>query len=410
MRTRKELRLTMMPGQAIDLVRTLVLGVLGPALLLGGCASFDRQPFEAAQIEAAHAPDSPKIRHWANSPDLLTQISIAPPPPGEPLRVLALSGGGDDGAYGAGFLNGWSQTGKRPEFAVVTGVSTGALIAPFALLGPDYDDELKRAYTEITPDDIYKDRFALAIPFSTSVATTEPLEALIARFATDAVIDAIGEEHRKGRRLFVGTVSLDRPGNAIWDMGAIAAGDAPGRYALFRRILLASSSVPVQFPPVLIEMEAQGERISELHVDGGTIATLMAAPPVANDQILRDSQSPTELYLLVNGKMAGEFELIEAGLSSIAKRTLEVMLFSSLQDCVASAYVWARSTGAGYHLTFIEQDFDADEHDLFEQDYMRTLFDYGVERGRAQAWQDSPPSSDPDTVASAVPETTSSED
>lgn len=130
MRTRKELRLTMMPGQAIDLVRTLVLGVLGPALLLGGCASFDRQPFEAAQIEAAHAPDSPKIRHWANSPDLLTQISIAPPPPGEPLRVLALSGGGDDGAYGAGFLNGWSQTGKRPEFAVVTGVSTGALIAP----------------------------------------------------------------------------------------------------------------------------------------------------------------------------------------------------------------------------------------------------------------------------------------
>lgn len=329
MRTRKELRLTMMPGQAIDLVRTLVLGVLGPALLLGGCASFDRQPFEAAQIEAAHAPDSPKIRHWANSPDLLTQISIAPPPPGEPLRVLALSGGGDDGAYGAGFLNGWSQTGKRPEFAVVTGVST---------------------------------------------------------------------------------VSLDRPGNAIWDMGAIAAGDAPGRYALFRRILLASSSVPVQFPPVLIEMEAQGERISELHVDGGTIATLMAAPPVANDQILRDSQSPTELYLLVNGKMAGEFELIEAGLSSIAKRTLEVMLFSSLQDRVASAYVWARSTGAGYHLTFIEQDFDADEHDLFEQDYMRTLFDYGVERGRAQAWQDSPPSSDPDTVASAVPETTSSED
>ena len=157
-------------------------------------------------------------------------------------------------------------------------------------------------------------------------------------------------------------------------------------------------------------MEAQGERISELHVDGGTIATLMAAPPVANDQILRDSQSPTELYLLVNGKMAGEFELIEAGLSSIAKRTLEVMLFSSLQDRVASAYVWARSTGAGYHLTFIEQDFDADEHDLFEQDYMRTLFDYGVERGRAQAWQDSPPSSDPHTVASAVPETTSSED
>lgn len=141
MRTRKEIRLATVPGQAIDLVRTLVISLFGPALLLGGCASFDRQPFVAAQIEAAHAPDSPQIRYWANSPDLLTQISIPPPPPGEPLRVLALSGGGDDGAYGAGFLNGWSQTGERPEFAVVTGVSTGALIAPFALLGPDYDDE-----------------------------------------------------------------------------------------------------------------------------------------------------------------------------------------------------------------------------------------------------------------------------
>lgn len=145
MRTRKEIRLARVPGQAIDLVRTLVLGVLGPALLLGGCASFDRQPFVAAQIEAAHAPNLPPVRHWADSPDLLQRIAIPPPPSGEPLRVLALSGGGDDGAYGAGFLNGWSQTGERPQFAVVTGVSTGALIAPFALLGSDYDDELKRA-------------------------------------------------------------------------------------------------------------------------------------------------------------------------------------------------------------------------------------------------------------------------
>ena len=394
----------------IFMLRDLVLLLLGPALLLGGCASFDRQPFAAAQLEAAHAPSLPRIRHWADSPALLEQIAIPPPSPGEPLRVLALSGGGDDGAYGAGFLNGWSQTGERPQFAVVTGVSTGALIAPFALLGPEYDDELKRAYTEITPDDIFKDRFALAIPFSISVATTAPLEELIARFATDAVIDAVAEEHRKGRRLFVGTVSLDRPGNAIWDMGAIAAGDAPGRYALFRRVLLASSSVPVQFPPVLIEMVTDGRRISELHVDGGAIATLMATPPVANDQALQETQSPTELYLLVNGKMTGKFELIEAGLPSIARRTLEIMLFSSLQERVASAYVWARSTGAEYNLTYIEQDFDAGEHDLFEQDYMRTLFDYGVERGRALAWQDRPPSSDTDSVASAVPETASSED
>ena len=323
----------MMPGQSIDLVRTLVLGVLGPALLLGGCASFGgncSRPRRSSRARA-RSPGNP-LGHF----DLLTQISIAPPPPGEPLRVLALLGGGDDGPMvrvsqrmvanrQATWLP-WSWSQHRARRLCASG---------------DYDDELKRLYRDHARRHL-QGPLRVGDPVLDQRRDAGPLEALIARFA------ASGDRcHRRratqGRRLFVGTVSLDRPGNAIWDMGAIAAGDAPGRYALFRRILLASSSVPVQFPPVLIEMEAQGERISELHVDGGTIATLMAAPPVANDQILRDSQSPTELYLLVNGKMAGEFELIEAGLSSIAKRTLEVMLFSSLQDRVASAYVWVRS-------------------------------------------------------------------
>ena len=372
------------------LIRLFALFVLAAALPLAGCATIEREPFEAVQVEAAQPRDMPRVRYWADAPDLIQQMSLPEPVDGEPLRLLALSGGGDKGAYGAGFLNGWTQSGKRPRFSIVTGVSTGALIAPFALLGSDYDHELTAAYTQITPDDVFEMRFPLAIPFSSSAATTGPLEQLIARFATDAVIDAVAEEHRAGRRLFVGTVNLDRPGNAIWDMGAIAASDAPDRYALFRRILLASSSVPVLFPPVLIETQVEGRPISELHVDGGAIATLLASPSVAEGQTGR-AGAQTELYLLVNGKMAGEFEMIGGSVPDIAARTIDVILFASLQDRVNSAYVWSQGNGAAYHLTYIAQDYKIEDHDLFAQDFMQDLYDYGLERGRNAAWQQRPP-------------------
>ncbi|WP_191229266.1 patatin-like phospholipase family protein [Aurantiacibacter xanthus] len=380
--------------------RPLVMFLVASLALLGGCASIQRETFTGLQVEAAQPADMPRVRYWADAPDLLEQMALPAPPAGEPLRLLALSGGGDKGAYGAGFLNGWTQSGTRPEFSIVTGVSTGALIAPFALLGPGYDDDLTAAYTGITPDDIYQPRFPLAIPFSSSAATTRPLERLIARFATDAVIDAVAEQHRLGRRLFVGTVNLDRPGNAIWDMGAIAASTAPGRYDLFRRIMLASSSVPVAFPPVLIETQVDGHAISELHVDGGTIATLLAAPSPANGPNDPDTP-PSELYLLVNGKMAGEFDMIDGSLPDIAARAIDVMLFSGLQDRVNSAYVWAKGVGAAYRLTYIGQDYDDGEHELFDQDFMRGLYAYGLARGREGLWQDRPPAFTPRLDAGA---------
>lgn len=376
-------------------LRRLALFVIAAALPLGGCATIEREPFEATQVEAAQPRDMPRVRYWADARDLIGQMALPAPAEGEPLRLLALSGGGDKGAYGAGFLNGWTQSGKRPRFSIVTGVSTGALIAPFALLGSDYDDELTAAYTQITPDDVFEMRFPLAIPFSSSAATTGPLEQLIARFATDAVIDAVAKEHRAGRRLFVGTVNLDRPGNAIWDMGAIAASNAPDRYALFRRILLASSSVPVLFPPVLIETKIEGRQISELHVDGGAIATLLAAPSGPEAQSPRAGPR-TELYLLVNGKMAGDFEMIDGSVPDIAARTIDVILFASLQDRVNSAYTWSQSNAASYRLTYIDQDYEIEDHDLFAQDFMQELYDYGLERGRNATWQVRPPARKPE--------------
>ena len=389
---RTDARMTAGNRQRPGFMHFLTLFLLAASLPLGGCATIDRGAFDAAQIEAAQPADMPRVRYWADEADLVEQMALPVPPDGQPLRLLALSGGGDKGAYGAGFLNGWTQSGKRPQFTIVTGVSTGSLIAPFAFLGSAYDDQLKAAYTEISPDKVFEPRFPLAIPFSSSAATTAPLERLIARFATNQVIDAVAKEHRAGRRLFVGTANLDRPGNAIWDMGAIAASQSPRRYARFRRILLASSSVPVLFPPVLIDTQIGGRHIRELHVDGGTIATLLASPSVTQGHSGPPARQ-AELYLLVNGKMAGEFERIDGSLVHIAERALDVMLFSSLQDRVNSAYSWSQSVGAAYRLTYIGPEFDVKDHELFAQDFMKKLYEYGLKRGREADWYDHPPES-----------------
>ncbi len=237
-------------------------------LALSGCATIHREPFTEALQIVATIPGIPAARFWPMSPTPPGRWPRRSRVAGGEKTMLALSGGSDKGAFGAGLLNGWTQAGTRPEFSIVTGVSTGALIAPFAFLGPDEDAELKRLYTTISAKDIFRTRFALAIPASPSAASTKPLARLIAGVATDALIDRVAREHARGRRLFIGTANLDAQRMVIWNMGAIAASKAPNRYVLFRQVLLASSSIPGVFPPVMIQAEAGGRTISEMHVDG----------------------------------------------------------------------------------------------------------------------------------------------
>jgi predicted acylesterase/phospholipase RssA len=237
------------------------------ALSLQGCATIHREPFTEAQQVGAAIPGIPLARFWADAPDAARQMSPSFAGAQGGKTMLALSGGSDNGAYGAGLLNGWSQSGSRPEFTIVTGVSTGALIAPLAFLGADQNATLERIFTTVSSKDIYRGRFALAIPVSPSAASTKPLERLIASTMTEALIDRIGREHERGRRLFVGTANLDAQRMVIWNMGAIAASDAPGRYLLFRQVLLASSAIPAFFTPVMIKSEFNGRTISEMHSD-----------------------------------------------------------------------------------------------------------------------------------------------
>lgn len=231
-------------------------------LAASGCATISRAPFTEREQAAAIIPGVPGARFWADAPDAPRRLVPPIQRDGGDVTMLAISGGADEGAYAAGLMNGWTASGRRPEFSIVTGVSTGALIAPFAFLGPKRDADLATLFTTIDADDVYRARFPLAILGSVSAASTKPLRRLIARYATPALVDEIAREHRKGRRLFIGTANLDAQRTVVWDMGAIAVSDAPDRIKLFRRVLLASSAIPALFPPVVIRAESAGRPLT----------------------------------------------------------------------------------------------------------------------------------------------------
>ena len=194
------------------------------------------------------------------------------------MNYLAVSGGGDNGAFGAGLMNGWTETGTRPEFKMVTGVSTGALIAPFAFLGSDYDATLREVYTTMTPEKVYRARGISAALFDDAMADTTPLSQVIAGYADQKMFDAIAREYQKGRLLMIGTTDLDAQRPVIWNIGALAASGHPGALDLFRKILRASAAIPGAFQPVLIDVEIDGHKYQEMHVDGGAIAQLFLYP------------------------------------------------------------------------------------------------------------------------------------
>src|SRR5947207_2010869 len=198
-----------------------------------------RPDFTADDQAAAVIPGVPDARFWADSEnDFLKALPATPGP------WLALSTGGGDGAFGAGLLNGWSESGKRPEFSVVTGVSTGSLMAPFAFIGSSRDDGLKRAYTEYNAGDIFED-----VKTAESLVDTWPLKRLIAKEVTPELLAQIAEGYRGGRRLFVATTNLDAQRGVLWNMGAIAAKGDEAALKLFRDILGESTAIPALFSP-----------------------------------------------------------------------------------------------------------------------------------------------------------------
>ena len=314
--------------------------------------------------------------------------------PGDPppSSFLAVSGGADSGAYGAGVLNGWTTTGTRPQFKMVTGVSTGALIAPFAFLGSAYDPVLHEVYTTMGRDRIFFRRRLTAILFSDAAADASPLAETIAKFADQRLLDAIAEEYRRGRLLMIGTTDLDAQRPVIWNIGAIAASRHPQALKLFRDILLASASIPGAFQPVLVDVEVDGARFQEMHVDGGAIAQLFLYPGSIDIALLPAGRQQQTAYIIRNGRLDPDHAEIERRTISIAGRAISTMLHASGYNDVVRAYFLTKRDGVDYNLAFIGADFKVERPGPFDQAFMQALFDYGYNQARSgHLWHKVPP-------------------
>jgi predicted acylesterase/phospholipase RssA len=292
---------------------------------------------------------------------------------------LVLSGGGENGAFAAGLLNGWSEAGNRPEFGIVTGVSTGAMIAPFAFIGASGDAALRQNYTEISAADVFE--FG-----GTNEALTDtwPLKRRIERAVTPDLLRAVAAEHAKGRRLLVATTAVDGERPVLWDMGAIAQAGGPQALALFRSVILASSAVPGVFPPVMIDAVAgNGKRFQEMHDDGGTTAPYYLAPESVL-QARDPAPLPTrQVYLVVNNSLTPEFQMATRTTLSVLGRSMSAAIKAQTRTALALSRSFAQRTGLDLEVAQIDDRFGKTSAAPFDQGYMKALFAHGVGLGRA---------------------------
>jgi predicted acylesterase/phospholipase RssA len=345
-----------------------------------------RIPFTAAEQAIAAIPDMPDARFWADSVDDFKAAL-----PQQPGPWIAFSSGGADGAFGAGLLNGLSESGHRPDYAVVTGVSTGALMAPFVFAGPKYDAAL-RAYTKITAADVFEIGNT-----GESFLDSWPLKDLIAKQITPGLLTDIAAAHNAGRRLFVVTTDLDAERSVVWNMGAIAAHAADknggdSALKLFRAVLLASSAIPGGFPPVLIEVEADGKRFQEMHVDGGVGGQFFVAPAALMAATSDYKLPATQLYVVINTGLQPEFNIVDRSTPSVLTNTVGAAVKVDTRLMMDRAYLAAKRSGVPFNVATIPADFNAPSRGPFDPDYTGALFAVGEQMGKsATPFGDEPP-------------------
>jgi Patatin-like phospholipase len=331
-----------------------------------------RIPYTADDQAAAVVPGFPDARVWGDTGSDFQKVL---PPTNGPW--LAMSGGGADGAFAAGLLNGWTQSGKRPEFSVVTGVSIGALLAPYAFLGSRFDEELRQAVVSITGADIFEDR-----PTHESFLDTWPLRRLIEKRVTPELVAGVAAEHRKGRRLLVVTTNADAGRRVIWDMGAIAQKGDEAALKLFRDVLLASSAIPGFFAPVLIDVEANGKKFQEMHIDGSVTSPFFVGPEALLEPDSKLRLPATELYIVLNGRLAPDFYPPERTTVTILSRLISVVLRAGLRAESMLFAANAQRLGVPMYIAQVADSFDHPAYGLFDEKYMNALYEHGVERAR----------------------------
>jgi predicted patatin/cPLA2 family phospholipase len=367
--------------------------ILAMMLMLAGCSSLPRTSYTASDAASSTVLDLDQLRRYADEPAstfLKTNVSSQ----AGAVSYLALSGGGADGAYGAGVLNGWTAAGTRPEFSVVSGVSTGAVIAPFAFLGPAYDGTLRDVYASGVAESLLNTPSIVHAVFGSGLFGNTRLRELVARYISQDMLGKIAAEHAKGRDLLIVTTNLDTQRTVIWDMGRIAAIRSTQALNLFRDVMAASASIPVVFPPMLIE--ANGHRFQEMHVDGGVTAPVLTLPEaflLRNGALARGLRM--NIYVLVNDKVERDFQLVPNSTIDIAARTSASVTKTQVRSVLYETYDFARRNNFGFNLTYIDKNLPPPTSFGFEAGYMRSLYQYGYDKAKTgDFWAKSPPSDD----------------
>ncbi len=361
------------------------------AVVASGCVNIPkRNPLPQSLAVEAYPVGIPNARNWGDAPPRGAEEWFAASKEalqteygalfGVPHIYLAISGGGANGAYGAGLLVGWTAAGDRPEFSIVTGVSTGALMAPFAFLGPEHDETLRAMYTTITTKDLVKKRNLYNKFFSDGATSTEPFKQLLAKYVDESIVQAIAAEHRRGRRLHIATTNLDAGRPVSWNIGEIADSGHPSAVELIRKIMLASASLPAAFPPVLFDVEAEGQQYDELHVDGGATAQVFLYPVGVDwDRVLDHLEVPgrPKIYIIRNSRLEPLWKTVNNRVIPITGRTISSMIRTQGIGDLFRIYLAAERDGLDFHLASIPMDFQATKTEQFDPVYMGKLFDLG---------------------------------
>jgi predicted acylesterase/phospholipase RssA len=308
---------------------------------------------------------------------------------------LAISGGGENGAYGAGLLCGWSDRGDRPSFRIITGVSAGALIAPFVFVGAEGDSVLREVFTSTVTTDVARSRGLLDGLFGDGLYDSEPLRILLRRHIDDAFLDRVAAEFRSGRDLFVATTNLDTLRPVIWDMGLIAASGNAGDVDLFIDILVASASIPAVFPPVLINVECDGQAYDEMHVDGGATTQVFLYPPSFNFRRFSESHHARRdrtVYVIRNSGIKAGFSAVPRKTLDIAQRSVASLIETQGIGDLYRIYLECQRDGIAFRLATIPAGDIQRTSELFDRKYMAALFAHGYASAAAgYPWVQAPP-------------------
>ena len=393
----------------ILMIRTIATWLVILAFVAGGvgCAGkLTRNPLPLELTNEASIPGVPEARFWGDEwPKFSLEMFETYTDDdyhrnfsgiyNKPHNYMAISGGGANGAFGAGLLAGWTEAGTRPEFTMVTGVSTGALTAPFVFLGPDYDDVLKEIYTTTTTAKIAMKRNFISALFSDSVTDTGPLREMITLYITSDMIEAIAGEHRKGRRLFIGTLNIDAGRAVIWNIGAIAGSDYPRKVGLIHDVLQASSAIPVAFPPVMIPVEGNGLPYDEMHVDGGTGAQVFVYPAAIDWKVITEKlkvQGKPRVFVLRNSFLDPDYNGVKRSILPIGVRTINSLIRTQGIGDLYQIYALCKRDGNDFNLAYIPSDFTEEPTEGFDPVYMTKLYNLGYEMAKAgYQWQKYPP-------------------